>query len=52
MTEELSEQWELWTCSEEPESYDMAYIRNTFPAKMNRSGDSERSARTASHGYQ
>jgi hypothetical protein len=52
MTDELSEQWELWKGSEEPEACYMAYIRNRFPAKMNRSRVSKRSDRTASHGYQ
>jgi hypothetical protein len=52
MSEELSEQWQLWTCSEEPESYDMAYIRNKLAVKMNRSGVSERSDRKATRGYQ
>lgn len=52
MSGELSEQWELWTCSAKQESCVMAYIRNKFPEKMNRSGVSERSDCTATRGYQ
>jgi hypothetical protein len=52
MTEEVSGQWELCTGSEGPEAYDMAYIRNKYPAKVNRCGVPERSDRATGHTYQ